>query len=198
MWRPPETLRRNVSKGVNTSYFPTASFRLTAGERCCWLCTAAQTVSGACAAKCGTRELPIHQPDKGATMRTAAYLLSMGLAGLLSVSATRLGVADDADPKIRHFTAAQLKALVAHPADGMAFNQFLKGPSSEVYIIRRDKTGETEIHMAFNDIYFVESGHAKITIGGHVTGNPGTTPGEWRGGAKSGRAADPLGRRGTA
>src|SRR5258708_8513209 len=108
-------------------------------------------------------------------MKPTPYLLSIGLAGLLlSVSGTRLGVADDADSKISHFTAAQLKALVAHPADGMAFNQFLKCPSSDVYIIRRDKTGETEIHMAFNDIYFVERGHAKITIAGLLTRNPAT------------------------
>jgi mannose-6-phosphate isomerase-like protein (cupin superfamily) len=120
-------------------------------------------------------------------MRLAAYLLSTGLAGLLlSVSGARLVVADDAGAKTQYFTAAQLKGLVAHPADGMAFNQFLRGPSSDVYIIRRDKTGETEIHMAFNDIYFVESGHAKITVGGRVTGNRETAPAEWRGGEISG------------
>ena len=126
-------------------------------------------------------------------MRLAAYLLSTGLAGLLlSVSGARLVVADDAGAKTQYFTAAQLKGLVAHPADGMAFNQFLRGPSSDVYIIRRDKTGETEIHMAFNDIYFVESGHAKITVGGRVTGNRETAPTEWRGGEISGGTDYPL------
>jgi mannose-6-phosphate isomerase-like protein (cupin superfamily) len=126
-------------------------------------------------------------------MRPAAYLLSIGLAGLLlSVSGARLGVADDAGPRIQRFTAAQLEALVAHPADGMAFNQFLKGPGSEVYIIRRDKDGDTEVHMAFNDIYFVESGRAKITVGGRVTGNRETAPTEWRGGEISGGTDYPL------
>ena len=126
-------------------------------------------------------------------MRLAAYLPSIGLAGLLlSVSGARLVVADDAGPKIEYFTAAQLKARVAHPVDGMAFNQFLQGANSTVYIIRRDKTGETEIHMAFNDIYFVESGHAKITVGGRVTGNRETAPTEWRGGEISGGTDYPL------
>jgi len=77
----------------------------------------------------------------------------MGLAGLLlSVSGARLGVADDAGPKIQYFTAAQLKALVVHPVDGMAFNQFLKDPGSNVYIIRRDKNGDlrfTWLSMTF-------------------------------------------------
>jgi mannose-6-phosphate isomerase-like protein (cupin superfamily) len=126
-------------------------------------------------------------------MRRAANLFSIGLAGLLlSVSDARLGVADDAGPKIQHFTAAQLKALVVHPTDGMAFNQFLKGPGSDVYVIRRDKDGDTEVHMSFNDIYFVESGHAKITVGGKVTGNRETAPTEWRGGEISGGTDYPL------
>ena len=126
-------------------------------------------------------------------MKPTAYLLSIGLAGLLlSVSGARFGVADDAGPKIQRFTAAQLKALVAQPADGFAFNEFLKGPNSDVYVIRRDKDGETEIHMAFNDIYFVESGHAKITVGGKVTGNRESAPTEWRGGEISGGTDYPL------
>ena len=40
--------------------------------------------------------------------------------------------------------------------------------------------------MAFNDIYVVESGHAKITVGGQVTGNRETLPTEWLGGDISG------------
>ena len=55
-----------------------------------------------------------------------------------------------------------------------------------MYILRRDKTGETEIHMSFNDIYVVKSGHAKITVGGQVTGNRETPPTEWLGGEISG------------
>ena len=39
-----------------------------------------------------------------------------------------------------------------------------------------------EVHMALNDIFVVKSGHAKITVGGQVTGNPETAPTEWRGG----------------
>jgi hypothetical protein len=33
----------------------------------------------------------------------------------------------------------------------------------------------------FDDIYVVKSGHAKITVGGQVTGNRETAPTEWRG-----------------
>jgi mannose-6-phosphate isomerase-like protein (cupin superfamily) len=120
-------------------------------------------------------------------MKREVSLVSIGLAAvLLSVSGARLGVADDAAPKIQFFSAAQLNTLVVHPVKGIAANQFLKGPGSNVYIIRRDKTGETEVHMAFNDIYVVKSGHAKITVGGQVTGNREVVPTEWLGGDISG------------
>jgi mannose-6-phosphate isomerase-like protein (cupin superfamily) len=126
-------------------------------------------------------------PLKGATMKRDVSLVSIGLAGfLLSVCGARLGLADDATPKIQFFSAAQLKAQVAHSVKGIAGNQFLNGPGSIVYILRRDKTGEAEVHMAFNDIYVVESGHAKITVGGQVTGNRETLPTEWLGGEISG------------
>jgi mannose-6-phosphate isomerase-like protein (cupin superfamily) len=119
-------------------------------------------------------------------MKRKVALVS-GLAGfLLSVCGAQLGVADETTPKIQFFSAAQLAAQVAHPVQGIAGNQFLKGPGSIVYILRRDKTGETEVHMAFNDIYVVKSGHAKITVGGQVTGNRETAPTEWLGGEISG------------
>jgi mannose-6-phosphate isomerase-like protein (cupin superfamily) len=120
-------------------------------------------------------------------MKREVSLVSIGLAGLLlSVSGARAGFADDATAKTQLFSAAQLKALVAHPVGGIAANQFLNGPGSNVYIILRDAPAEAEVHMAFNDIYVVKSGHAKITIGGTVTGNRETAPTEWRGGDISG------------
>src|ERR1700691_4602054 len=119
---------------------------------------------------------------KGATMKRDVPLVS-GLAGfLLGVCGASLGLADEATPKIQFFSAAQLTAQVAHPTKGIAANQFLNGPGSHVYVIRRDNTGETEVHMAFNDIYVVKSGHAKITVGGQVTGNRETAQSEWLGG----------------
>ena len=117
-------------------------------------------------------------------MKQMASLVSAGSAGLLlGVGCVGSSFADDAAAKTRFFSAAQLKALIVHSNGGMAADQFLKGPGSDVFIIRRDKTGETEVHMAFNDIYVVKNGHAKITVGGQVTGNRETAPNEWRGGS---------------
>lgn len=111
-------------------------------------------------------------------MKPLMALLSIGWAGLC--------VASDAPPKIEYFSAAQLASHIAHPVDGLASKQFLNGPAANVYIVRRDKTGDAEVHMALNDIFIVKSGRAKITVGGQVTGNRETAPTEWRGGDISG------------
>jgi mannose-6-phosphate isomerase-like protein (cupin superfamily) len=138
------------------------------------------------AAECGNGgQLTWRTKEK--TMQRAVSSVSIGLAGiLLSMGGTQLSIAADAAPKTQLFSAAQLKALVAHPVDGVAAKQFLNGPGSNVYFIYRDKTGETEVHTALNDIFIVKSGHAKITIGGQVTGNRETVPTEWRGGEITG------------
>jgi mannose-6-phosphate isomerase-like protein (cupin superfamily) len=120
-------------------------------------------------------------------MQRTVSLVSIGLAGFLfNVFGARSSLADEAASKIQFFSAAQLAALIAHPVEGVAAKQFLNGPGSNVYIVYRDKNGETEVHMALNDIFVVKSGHAKITIGGQVTGNRETAPAEWRGGEISG------------
>jgi mannose-6-phosphate isomerase-like protein (cupin superfamily) len=111
-------------------------------------------------------------------MKRAIALLSIGWAGFCA--------ANDAAPKVEYFSASQLASHIAHPSDGLALKQFLNGPGANVYIVRRDKTGDAELHMALNDIFVVKSGHAKITVGGQITGNRETAPTEWRGGDISG------------
>jgi mannose-6-phosphate isomerase-like protein (cupin superfamily) len=110
----------------------------------------------------------------------------IALLTLLGLARAPLVMADDAAPKIQYFTAAELIAQIAHPKDGLAAPQFLNGPGAHVYVIRRDKTGVTEVHMAFNDIIVVKSGRAKITVGGQVSGNKEEQPTEWRGGEIAG------------
>lgn len=119
-------------------------------------------------------------------MKRIAFSLLLTLAGM------RVAMADDAAAKVQYFTAAQLTAQMARPEDGIASNQFLNGPGAHVYVLRRDKTGVTEMHMNLNDIIIVKSGHAKITIGGQVTGNKEEQPFEWRGGEISGGKDYPL------
>jgi mannose-6-phosphate isomerase-like protein (cupin superfamily) len=116
----------------------------------------------------------------------------MPLLALLGFTGSQLALADDAAPKIQYFTAAELTKQMAEPKAGLASSQFLNGPGAHVYLIRRDKTGITEVHMAFNDIIIVKSGHAKITVGGQVSGNTEEQPTEWRGGDITGGKDYPL------
>jgi mannose-6-phosphate isomerase-like protein (cupin superfamily) len=104
------------------------------------------------------------------------------LLALLNPAGAQLVMADDAAPKVQYFTAPELAAQIAQPNDGLASSQFLNSSGGHVYLIRRDKTGVTEVHMAANDIIVVRSGHAKITVGGQVSGNREEQPTEWRGG----------------
>src|SRR5580698_5980216 len=127
------------------------------------------------------RGLPInHSELRGMRMK------QIPLLALLSLAGAQLALADDSPPKVEYFTAAQLAAQTALPKDGLASSQFLNRPGGHIYLVRRDKTGVTEVHMALNDIIIVKSGHAKITVGGQVSGNKEEQPTEWRGGEISG------------
>jgi mannose-6-phosphate isomerase-like protein (cupin superfamily) len=55
-----------------------------------------------------------------------------------------------------------------------------------VLAARRLKAGEVEVHDHLNDEFVVQSGHAVVRVGGRVSGNHQTAPGEWRGGAITG------------
>jgi mannose-6-phosphate isomerase-like protein (cupin superfamily) len=111
---------------------------------------------------------------------------------LLSLAGAPFAMAGDATPNIQIFPAAALAAQTAQPKDGLVSSQFLNSPGGHVYLIRRDKTGITEVHMAFNDLIIVRSGHAKITVGGQVSGNTEEQPTEWRGGEIIGGKDYPL------
>jgi mannose-6-phosphate isomerase-like protein (cupin superfamily) len=126
-------------------------------------------------------------------MKRVTSLLSLGVTlSLASLLGARVGKADDTAPKVQYFSAAQLLSQAAHPVDGVAAKQFMNVPGGNVYIVRRDKNGEAEVHTALNDIFIVKSGHAKITVGGQITGNRQTAPSEWRGGEISGGTDYPL------
>ncbi len=66
-------------------------------------------------------------------------------------------------------------------------------------IIRRDRTGEVEVHALWDDIIIVQEGAGTIVYGGHHEGGreigaerPGGGPGEVRGGGITGGTARPL------
>jgi mannose-6-phosphate isomerase-like protein (cupin superfamily) len=83
-------------------------------------------------------------------------------------------------------SAAQLKALTAHPKDGLATPNAPTGPGTILLAARRDRQGLVELHLRQNDEFVVQAGHATVRVGGVVDGNHETGPGESRGGTSTG------------
>ena len=95
---------------------------------------------------------------------------------------TRAHAADQA----RRVTDAEVAAMVATLKDGVATAPLPTGPGATVLAARRDRDGEVEVHERLNDELVVRSGHAVFRVGGKVSGNRQTAPGEWRGGTIDG------------
>jgi mannose-6-phosphate isomerase-like protein (cupin superfamily) len=106
------------------------------------------------------------------------------VALLLGMSSTAVA-AEVAPP--RKLSAAELDRMVASPSRGAAMGTLPVGERGpKVLVMRRTKSGEAEVHDALNDVFLVRSGRATVTVGGTVTGNRQTSPGEWRGGTIAG------------
>jgi mannose-6-phosphate isomerase-like protein (cupin superfamily) len=84
-------------------------------------------------------------------------------------------------------SAAQLRARVARPQDGLAYSVLPTGAHGPtLVIVRHDKTGDVEVHDKTGDVLVAQSGHARIVLGGKVIGGRQIAPGEWRGGKITG------------
>jgi mannose-6-phosphate isomerase-like protein (cupin superfamily) len=120
-------------------------------------------------------------------MHKSFIVTTMSIVGLLvNIALLQAAAAQSPKPQVQYVTAAQLAGQVAHTVEGIVSNEIPSGPGSTILIIRRDKSGEVEVHDVMNDIIVVKSGHATITVGGQVTGNHEIKPTEWRGGEVSG------------
>jgi len=80
-----------------------------------------------------------------------------------------------------------LDAMVAKTKDGLATAKLPTGsPNAVVMLAHRTADGEVEVHSKLVDEIIVRSGHARIHVGGAVTGQRQTAPDEFRGGTMSG------------
>ena len=105
----------------------------------------------------------------------------------LAAGGTFLGAAlssygDAPKAALKYVSAKDLAAAVA-PATADPFaKEIAADPSATTLVIRREKTGEVEVHTVLNDIFVVESGRATVLVGGEVKGGHELKPTEWRGG----------------
>jgi mannose-6-phosphate isomerase-like protein (cupin superfamily) len=77
---------------------------------------------------------------------------------------------------------ATLKSYVLRTKDGLVARLATADPSSRTLVVRRERSGETEVHDAMNDVIVAREGHATIVMGGKAEGGRQTGPGEWIGG----------------
>lgn len=123
---------------------------------------------------------------------TAHVQTSVWLAALM-VAGVGAGTASAQAGEGVYVPASQISALVTKTTDGVATAQVPTGPGTILLAARRTADGLVEVHTKLNDEFVVQSGRAKVLVGGKVEGNRETAPGEWRGGKVTGARAYALG-----
>ena len=86
----------------------------------------------------------------------------------------------------RFVTAKGLNALVAKITNGLASTPVPTGSNAVVLMTARDRDGEVEVHTKLADELIMREGHARLRVGGTVTGQRQTAPNEFRGGTLTG------------
>jgi mannose-6-phosphate isomerase-like protein (cupin superfamily) len=97
------------------------------------------------------------------------------------------GAASAQSPEQPHLmTAKALNALVDTMVNGLASTPVPTGSNATVLMAHRDRDGEVELHTKLADELIMREGHARIQVGGTVTGQHPTTANEFRGGTLTG------------
>lgn len=119
-------------------------------------------------------------------MRTASLAAAAALLALPAPAQTTPDVP-------RYTSAADLAARVAVTKDGAVNAPIPAGPGAQMLVVRRDGPGEVEVHARQADFFVVQTGRAEVIVGGGLTGQRDTGPGEQRGGVITGGTRYALG-----
>ena len=98
------------------------------------------------------------------------------LAFVLPVAAAALAADTPAAP--RYFKPAEVDAARARGETG---SMLIEDAEYKVLASRRDKPGQSEVHVTDTDIFVVIGGQATIVLGGRMIDPKETAPGEFRG-----------------
>lgn len=106
------------------------------------------------------------------------------LLALLAVTVLSESPADAQaqNPSAQYMPADQIAAAVAAPTTNAIAQQMGGDPSTVVWSIKREKSGEVELHGAWNDVIIAKAGSIIVTVGEKVEGNRLFKPNEWLGG----------------
>ncbi len=112
-----------------------------------------------------------------ATITLAAAAVAMALGG---------AAAAQGPEQLRFVSAKELNALVAKITGGLASTPVPTGANATVLMTARDRDGEVEVHTKLADELIMREGHARLRVGGTVTGQRQTAANEFRGGTLTG------------
>jgi len=110
------------------------------------------------------------------------------LSAALAQAPSREGVALWPAARLQRYSSA----MKARLQQGMASEQLASRGNHSLMVVRRDQSGEAEIHAGWHDIHIPQDGEAIIVHGGSLEGGRETTPGEIRGGRITGGTAQKV------
>ena len=82
---------------------------------------------------------------------------SLVAAGGVLAAGLAASAAAEAPDEGRYVSAAELKAMVAKTANGLAIASIPTGPGATVLVARRDKEGEVEVHDHLDDEFVAQT-----------------------------------------
>ena len=110
---------------------------------------------------------------------------------LVSLASAVALAAGDVPGKVEYFRAAEVDAA---RASGETGSMLISNSEFKVMAARRDKVGQSEVHVKDTDIFIVIDGQATLVIGGKLIDARETSPGEIRGSGIEGGTDYPLER----
>ncbi|MGZ3364404.1 MAG: hypothetical protein ACXWKY_06805 [Caulobacteraceae bacterium] len=114
-------------------------------------------------------------------MAVSKLVLALGAALVATAAMAQSG----AKPVL--VKSKDIDAMVAKTKDGLASAQMpTSNPNHVTMIAHREADGEVEVHTKLADEIIVRTGHARIKVGGTVSGQRQTAPNEFRGGTITG------------
>ena len=81
-----------------------------------------------------------------------------------------------------YISAEQIAAAVAAPTDRATAKQMNSDSGTVIWSIKRQQSGEVELHRSWNDVIIAKEGTVTLLIGEKVEGNREIKPNEWLGG----------------
>lgn len=88
-----------------------------------------------------------------------------------------------------HSATGQGDAVIAAAENGLAASVLGDRGGYQYIIVRRDESGEVEVHERWDDVFVIQEGSGMVIHGGTHAGGRTTAPGEVRGGEITGGAS---------